>query len=54
MKGGTKPQPLTRPAEKFKDGAKKSGGMNRTRQAGPTRTSKKKPTGTTVRQLARQ
>ena len=35
MKGGTKPRPGTRRAEKFQDGAKKSGGVNTQRHAGP-------------------
>jgi hypothetical protein len=54
MKGGTKPQPGTRRAEKFQDGAKKSGGVNTQRHAGPTRTSKKRPSGTKGAQLERR
>ena len=54
MKGGTKPLPGTRRAEKFKDGAKKSGGANTTRHAGPKSASKTAPTGTTGAQLERR
>jgi hypothetical protein len=46
MKGGTKPRPGTRRAEKYQDGPKKSGGANPTRHAGPKRASKIAPTGT--------
>jgi hypothetical protein len=51
MKGGTKPQPGTRRAEEFQDGAKKSGGMKTPRHAGPGRASKTRPAGTKGRQL---
>src|SRR5204863_8218131 len=40
MAGGTKPAPRTRKAERFQDGAKKSGGIRTTKHAGPRRTSK--------------
>ena len=51
MKGGSKPRPGTKSAEKFQDGAKKSGGVNTTRHAGPKRASKTPPTGTKGAQL---
>ena len=51
MKGGTKPRRSTKSAEKFQDGAKKSGGVNTMRHAGPKRKSKKPPTGTKDAQL---
>jgi hypothetical protein len=37
MAGGTKPRVGTKRAEKFKDGLKKSGGVNSQRHAGPGR-----------------
>jgi hypothetical protein len=40
MAGGTKPAPHTRKAERFQDGAKKSGGIRKTKHAGPKRTNK--------------
>ncbi len=40
MKGGTEPRPGTKRAKKFQDGAKKSGGVNTMRHAGPKRKSK--------------
>jgi hypothetical protein len=51
MRGGTKPSPGTRRAEKFQDGAKKSGGVKTQRHAGPGRPSKTRPAGTKGRQL---
>jgi hypothetical protein len=54
MKGGTKPRPGTRPAEKFQDGAKKSGGANTTRHAGPKRASKTISIGTRGAQLEKR
>jgi len=54
MKRGTKPRPGTRRAEKYQDGAKKSGGANTTRHAGPKRTSKTEPTGTKGAQLEKR
>jgi hypothetical protein len=46
VKGGTKPQPGTRRAEKFQDGANKSGGIRTQHHAGPGRPSKTRPSGT--------
>jgi glycine/D-amino acid oxidase-like deaminating enzyme/nitrite reductase/ring-hydroxylating ferredoxin subunit len=43
MGGGTKPQPGTRRAERYKDGAKKRGGVGAAKQAGPGRASKTAP-----------
>ena len=40
MAGGTKPSAGARKAEKFKDGLKKSGGVNTQKHAGPGRASK--------------
>jgi hypothetical protein len=54
MKGGTKPSPGTRKAEKFKDGLKKAGGVNTQRHAGPGRASKTRPTGIKGAQLQRR
>ena len=54
MKGGTKPRTYTKQAEKFQDGAKKSGGMKTTRHAGPKRASKTAPSGTKGLQLEKR
>jgi hypothetical protein len=54
MAGATKPNPRTRPGEKYKDGGKKSGGVNVQRHAGPGRASKTRPTGTKGAQLAKR
>jgi hypothetical protein len=54
MAGGTKPTSGTRRAEKFQDGAKKSGGIGTTRHAGPCRANKPQPVGTKGSQLQRQ
>jgi hypothetical protein len=54
MAGGTKPKPGTRRPERFQDGAKKGGGVNVTRHAGPGRSSKTKPTGTKGAQLQKR
>jgi glycine/D-amino acid oxidase-like deaminating enzyme/nitrite reductase/ring-hydroxylating ferredoxin subunit len=43
MAGSTKPQPGTRRAERYKDGAKKRGGVGATKHAGPGRASKSAP-----------
>ena len=50
---GTKPAPRTRKAEKFQDGAKKSGGIGTTKHAGPKRASKPWPRGIKGSQLQR-
>jgi hypothetical protein len=54
MAGGTKPARHTRKAEKFQDGAKKSGGMKTTKHAGPKRASKTPAQGTKGSQLHRR
>jgi len=54
MAGGTKPAPHTAKAEKYQDGAKKSGGITATKHAGPKRTSKTPPQGTKGAQLQRR
>jgi hypothetical protein len=54
MAGGTKPAPRTRKAEKFQDGAKKSGGLRTTQHAGPQRASKPRPRGIKGSQLQRR
>ena len=54
MVGGTKPAPRTRKAEKFQDGAKKSGGIRTTKHAGPKRASKPRPRGLKGSQLQRR
>jgi hypothetical protein len=54
MAGGTKPNPGTRRAEKFQDGAKKSGGIGAVKPAGPGRPSKTAPKGTKGAQLQRR
>jgi glycine/D-amino acid oxidase-like deaminating enzyme/nitrite reductase/ring-hydroxylating ferredoxin subunit len=41
--GGTKPQPGTRRAERYQDGARKRGGVGATKHAGPGRASKTAP-----------
>jgi len=51
VKGGSKPRPGTRRAEKFQDGAKKAGGIRTQRHAGPGRASKARPSGTKGAQL---
>jgi hypothetical protein len=52
MAGGTKPR--TRKAEKFQDGAKKSGGLRTIQHAGPQRASKPRPRGIEGSQLQRR
>jgi hypothetical protein len=54
MAGGTKPAPHTAKAEKYQDGAKKSGGIRATKHAGPKRASKTPPQGTKGAQLQRR
>jgi hypothetical protein len=54
MAGGTKPAPHARKANKYKDGAKKSGGIGTTKHAGPKRASKPPPQGTKGSQLQRR
>lgn len=54
MAGGTKPMSGTKRAEKFQDGAKKSGSVGTTRHAGPGRASKPRPVGTKGSQLERR
>ena len=54
MAGGTKPSPGTRRAERFKAGAKTSGGIGSRPHAGPTRASKRRPIGTKGIQLQRR
>ena len=54
MAGGTKPARHTRKAEKFQDGAKKSGGIKTTKHAGPKRASKTPAQGTKGSQLHRR
>lgn len=54
MSGGTKPTPGTKRAEKFRDGAKTSGGVGAATHAGPGRGSKPKPQGTKGSQLQRR
>lgn len=54
MTGGTKPLPGTKRSENFKDGLKKSGGVNTQKHAGPGRKSKTKPSGTKGSQLQKR
>jgi hypothetical protein len=54
MTGGTKPTPGTKRAERFQDGAKKSGEVGAAKHAGPDRASKPKPQGTKGAQLQRR
>jgi hypothetical protein len=54
VKRGTKLRPGTRRAEKYQDGAKKSGGANTTPHAGPKRASKTAPTGTNGAQFEKR
>ena len=54
MRGGTKPRVGIKRAEKFKDGLKKSGGINTQRHAGPGRSSKTPPSGTKGSQLQKR
>ena len=54
MKGGTKPRPGTRRAEKFQDGARKAGGIKTARHAGPGRPSKTPPSGVKGAQLEKR
>jgi hypothetical protein len=54
MRGGTKPAAHSRKAEGFKDGQKKSGGVNTARHAGPGRPSKSRPTGVRGAQLQKR
>jgi hypothetical protein len=52
--GGTKPASGARPGEKYQDGARKGGGTNTNRHAGPGRTSKMRATGTKGAQLQKR
>jgi hypothetical protein len=54
MAGGTKPRPNVKRAEKFKNGARKGGGMNTRTHAGPGRPSKTPPQGRRGAQLQRR
>jgi hypothetical protein len=53
-RGGTKPGPGSRKAERFKDGLKKSGGIHAQRHAGPGRASKTRPSGVSGAQLQKR
>jgi hypothetical protein len=54
MPGGSNPRPGTRRAERYQDGAKKSGGLGASKHAGPGRASKTRPKGVKGRQLQRR
>jgi hypothetical protein len=54
MAGGSKPRPGTRAGEKFKDGAKKSGGIKTPVHGGPSRASRPPPKGVKESQLQRR
>jgi hypothetical protein len=54
MAGGSKPRRNVKRADKYQDGARKGGGMNTRRHAGPGRASKTPPTGTKGAQLQRR
>jgi hypothetical protein len=45
MAGGSKPKPGSKRRANYQDGAKKGGGVNAKKHAGPGRTSKTAPTG---------
>jgi hypothetical protein len=54
MAGGTKPTTGSKRPVKFQDGARKSGGINTPRHAGPGRASKTPPQGIKGAQLQRR
>jgi hypothetical protein len=54
QKQRTKPKSGARPAEKYQDSARKGGGSNTQRHAGPQRASKQRPTGTKGSQLQKR
>lgn len=54
MKWGTKPKPGSKKPDSAQDGARKGGGANTPKHAGPIRASKTPPSGTKGRQLQRR
>jgi hypothetical protein len=54
MTGGTKPNPGTKHPSNYRDGARKSGGINTQKHAGPERASKTRPQGTKGAQLQKR
>jgi hypothetical protein len=54
MTGGTKPSPGTKHPSNYRDGARKSGGINTQKHAGPERASKTRPQGTKGAQLQKR
>lgn len=54
MKGGTKPKPGSKRTDDAQDGARKGGGLETPRHAGPARPSKTRPSGTKGVQLLRR